>query len=139
MAGEVSAAGAEGLADRAHPEIAVGWIDPEEIADAPAAGSHRAERVGLVDVEQRVVTFLRRDEFRQVGVVAVHAIDALDRDHHAAVLRPQVAQQAIELLVVVVAEGTPARLRGVGALHDAVVGQLVIEDQVALAEQMVEH
>ena len=138
-AGQVAAAGPECLADRSHPEVAIGRIAAEKFADTAAFGAHRAERMRLVHIEQCVVSLLHLDELRQVGIVAVHAVDALDRDHHPLVLRPQIAKQAVELLVVVVTERTLAGLRGAGPLHDAVVGQFVVEDQVAGAEEMVEH
>ena len=93
----------------------------------------------LVDVQQGVVPLLDLDEPRQVGVVAVHAVDALDRHYDPPILPAQVPQQSVELDMVIVAERSLARLRGGGPLHDAVVRQLVVEDQVARAEQVVEH
>jgi hypothetical protein len=72
-----------------------------------------------------------------MSAVAVHAVYALDRHHHPLVLLTQVAEEAVELFVVVVTERTIARLRGTGPLHDSVVGQFVVEYQVAGAEEVV--
>jgi len=95
--------------------------------------------VGLVHVKQGVVPLLHLDEGRQIGVVTVHAVDALDRDHDPAVLAAEVAKQAIELMVIVVAKRPLASLGRRRPLHDAVVGQFVVEDQVFCAEEMTEE
>ena len=102
---------AERLADRTHPEIALAGIHAEEVTDAATLGPHRADGVGLVDVEQRIVLPLDLQKPGQIGVVAIHAVNTLDRDDHATVLRPQVAKQAIELLGVVVSKRPLAGLR----------------------------
>jgi len=124
--GQIAPLGAECLADRAHPQVALAGVDAEEVADAATLGPHGADRMGLVHVEQRVVPPLDLEERRQVGIVAVHAVHALDRDHHTAVLRPQIAEQAVELAMVVVAEGALSGLREAGPLHDAHVGEFVV-------------
>ena len=56
-------------------------------------GPQHAHRVGLVDHQQRLVPLLHLDEAGQVGNVAVHAVHALDRDQHAAILVPELFQQ----------------------------------------------
>ena len=52
----------------------------------PPVGAEHAEAVRLVDHQQRAMALLDRDERRQVGDVAVLAVDALDDDQHPAVL-----------------------------------------------------
>jgi len=136
--GEVAAAGAEGLADRPHPQVPLARIDAEVVADPAPLRPHRADRVRLVDVEHRVVTTLNLEEPRQIGEVAIHAVDPLDRHDNAPVFRAEVAEEAVELVVIVVAEAPLARLRGDRSLDHAVVGQLVIEDQVFGVEEVVE-
>ena len=84
--------------------------------------------MGLVDVQHRIVTTLDLEEPRQIGVIAIHAVDPLDGDDDTPVFRAEVPQQAVELVVIVVAERALPRLRGPRPLDDAVVGQLVIED-----------
>ena len=83
--------------------------------------------------------FLNGHKFWQIGIVAIHAVDALDRDDHTTVLRPQVAKQAIELLGVVVSKRPLAGLRRRRSLHDAVVGEFVVEDQVFGTEEVAKH
>ena len=90
-AGQVAAAASQGLADGAHPDIALRGIDAEMLADSPARPPHHADRVRLVDIEHRLVTPFDIDESRQVGVVAVHAVDAFQCDHDAAIIRPRMS------------------------------------------------
>ena len=108
------------------------------VADPAPLRPHRADRVRLVHVEHGVVTTLDLDEPGQIGEVAIHAVDPLDRHDDAPVFRAEVAEEAVELVVVVVAEAPLARLRGDRSLNDAVVGQFVIEDQIFGAEEVVE-
>jgi len=133
---EVAAAGAERLADRSHPQITVGGIDPEVIADPASLRPHRADGVGLVDIQHRVVATLHLDEPGKIGIVAVHAVDPFDRHDDAAIPGAEIAEEAVELVVIVVAEGPLPRLRGDRPLDDAVVGQFVVQDQVLCAEQV---
>ena len=95
--------------------------------------------MGLIDIQERIVTLLHLDELGQIWVVSIHAVNTLDRHHDPLVLGPQVAEQAIELVGVVVTKRPPACLRCAGALHDAVVGQLVVENEIAGTEEVVEH
>ncbi len=138
-AGDVAAATAQRLAERAHPDVDVAGIDAEVLADAASARAEHAQRVGLVDVEERLVALLDFDEPRQVGNIAVHAVHALDGDRHAAIGGPQLFQQLVERAPVVVREGPAAGARQHRALHDAVVGQRVVDDQVAGSEQVAER
>ena len=114
-------------------------MDAEVLADAAAVRAQHADRVGLVDVQERLVAFLDFDEPRQVGDVAVHAVHAFDRDQHAAIGRPQLGQQLVERLPIVVRKRPPAGAREDRALDDAVVRQRVVQDQVAGAEQVADR
>ena len=82
---------------------------------------------------------LHLDESGQIGVVAIHAVDPLDGDDDAAIVATEVSQEPIELVGVVVAKRPHAGLRGRRALHDAVVGQFVVEDEVAGAKEVGEE
>ena len=90
-------------------------------------------------IKKRLVPFLDLDEPRQIGKVAVHAVDAFDGDQHAAILVPQFAQQLIERLPIVVRERPPPCAGKNRTLHDAVVGQRVVQDQIAGAEQVADR
>ena len=96
-------------------------------------------RVGLVDHQERLVPLLDLDELRQVGEVAVHAVDAFDDDQHAAILAADFGQQLVERLPVVVRERPAASAGEDRALNDAVVRQRVVSDQVARAEQVADR
>ena len=67
-AGDVAAATAERLAERAHPDVDVARVDAEMLADAAAVQAQHADRVGLVDLQERLVPLLDFDELRQVGM-----------------------------------------------------------------------
>ena len=107
-------------------------------ADAAAVRAQHADGMGFVDHQQGLVPLLDLDEPRQVGKVAVHAVDAFDGDQHAAVFAAELRQQLIERLPIVVREGPPPGA-GRSPLHDAVVGQRVVQDQVAGAEQVADR
>src|SRR5690606_33235729 len=68
--------------------------------------------------------------------VAVHAVDTLDDDHRAAVFAPHFGQHALAGGRVVVGERAALGSGEDAALHQAVVGQLVVQDQVARVHQV---
>ena len=109
------------------------------LADAAAVRAHHADRMRLVDHQQGLVPLLDLDEPRQIGIVAVHAVDAFDRDQHAAIFAAQLREQLIERLPIVVRERPPPRAGQDAALDDAVVGQRVVQDQIARAEQVADR
>ena len=135
-AGDVPAAAGKRLGERAHPDVDGGGGDAGVLADAAPGPPHRAERMGLVDIEQRVVLFLDVDEAREVGVVAVHAVDAFDRDQHAAVAVADAREEHVERAPVVVGETAAGRAGEPRALEDRVVRQDVVDDEVARAHQV---
>ena len=51
-AGDVAAAAAERLAERAHPDVDVGGRNVEMLADAAAVRAQHADRMGFVDVQE---------------------------------------------------------------------------------------
>ncbi len=87
----------------------------------------------LVDKQPDLVFFLDGQEPRQVGGVAVHAVDAFDHDQDVAVFLAVAREQMVEMIQVVVAEFFDLRRRAVGARDDAVMREFVDEDRVALA------
>ena len=100
----------------------------------------RADRVGLVDHQERLVPLLDFDELRQIGEVAVHAVDAFDDDQHAAIFAARISvEQLVERLPIVVRERPAAGAGEDRALDDAVVRQRVVQDQVAGAEQVADR
>ena len=106
----------------------------------PATGRpHRAERVGFVDHQHRAMTFFDFDEFWHIAEVAVHAVHALDRHQHAAVPVPDLGQRSVERFVVVVWKRTPLCTGEQRTLHDAVVGQRIVDDQIFRADQMADR
>ena len=76
---------------------------------------------------------------RQVGDVAVLAVDALDHDQHPAVLVAGGGEDRVEGRRVVVRERPPGRPGQLAALDDAVVGERVVDDEVARADEVPDH
>src|SRR5882762_6918293 len=65
-AADVAAAGGEALAQRAHPEVDVGTVDAEVLADARPGLPHHADGVRLVDQQEAAVLLLQLDEPEQL-------------------------------------------------------------------------
>ena len=70
-------------------------IDVEVLADAAAGLPQHAQGMRLVDHQQGLVPLLQVDELGQIGDVAVHAVDALDDDQHAAIVAAELGQHRV--------------------------------------------
>ncbi len=105
-------------------------------ANAEAGRAHHAEGMRFVHHQECLVAALDVDEARQLGEIAVHAVNAFDDDQHALELAPLLGQHRIERGPVVVREGQTPRARELNALQRAVVDQLVVHDQVPRSEQI---
>ena len=138
-AGDVAAAAPQGLRERAHPKIDVGRLHAEVLADAAAARAHHADRVGLVHHQERLVPLGDPDELRQVGEVAVHAVDALDHHEHAPILATDLGEELLGSVEIVVRERPAAGPGEHGTLQETVVGERVVEHEVAGADDVADH
>ncbi|EXI67521.1 MAG: hypothetical protein AW07_04517 [Candidatus Accumulibacter sp. SK-11] len=139
LAGNVAATSGEGLAQRAHPDVDVAAVDAKVLPDAEAAVSHDAKGMRFVDHQKGAVLALDVDEARQLGVVAVHAVDAFEDDQHALEVCPLFSQQRFEACPVVVREGESAGAREADTLQNAVVHQFVVDNQVACSKQVADR
>ena len=101
------------------------------LGKAATARAEDAERVRLIDHQPGAVALLQLDELRQVGDVAVHGIEAFDDDQRVAARAPVRAQQPLEVIEIVVPEGERLGVRKLDAGEQAVVRQLVVQDEVA--------
>src|SRR5262249_44377397 len=125
-----------GLAQSAHPQVDLGGIHVEMLADASAGSPKHTHRVRFVDHEEGLVPFLDLDEARKIRNIAMNAVDPLDGNQNSAVSAPHLAEQRVQGSPVVVGKGPP---RGPGQdtpLHDAVVDERVVNDQILRAKQM---
>ena len=104
----------------------------------PVAPSTPSEWASSI-ISSALVPVLDLDEARQVRNIAVHAVDALDDDQHAAVLVPVLLEQFPGGVPVVVRKRPPAGARENAPLDDAVVRQSVVEHEVARAQQVPDH
>ena len=80
--------------------------------------------------------FLDVDEARQVGVVAIHAVDAFDRDEYAAVAVADACEERVERAPIVVGESAAGCAGEPRTLENRVVGQDVVDDEVSRAHQV---
>ncbi len=135
-AGDVAAAAGERFGQRAHPDIDAGGSDCGVFAQAPPGPAQCSERMGLVDIEHRAMLFLDGDEMRQVGEVAIHAVDAFDRDQHAAMAVADSREEHVERAPVVVGESATGGPREPCALQYRIVGQYVVRDEVSRTQQV---
>ena len=136
---DVAAAAGERLGERAHPQLDAGAIDVGVLADTASGTAHGSQRMGLVDEQHRAMLLLDFDKTREVGKVAVHAVDAFDRDQHAAEAVADAGEQRVERAPVVVREATARRAGEPSALQDRVVGEDVVDDEVARAHQVADR
>ena len=86
--------------------------------------------------QHRAVLRLDVDKAREVGKVAVHAVDALDGDEDAPEAVADAREQRVERAPVVVRESAAGRARKPRALQDRVVGEDVVDDEVARTHQV---
>ena len=89
----------------------------------------------LIDHQPGAVALFQLDQLRQVGDVAVHRVQTLDDDERVAAGAPVRAQQALQMLEVVVAERECLGVRQLDAGEQAVVGELVVENEIVGIEQ----
>src|SRR5262245_11019142 len=90
----------------------------------------------FVNHEESAVAALDLDKTRQIGKIAVHAINALKHDQHALELAALLRQDGVERGPVVVRKGQALGARELDALQRAVVDQFVVQDQVSRSEQI---
>src|SRR5438445_7526158 len=76
---------------------------------------------------------LNFDEARQVGNVAVHAVNAFDDDQNSFVAAALFVEQVIQRLPVVVRKRKTACARQDAALMHAVVAKGIVQDQIVRA------
>lgn len=72
----------------------------------------------FVDQKPGIEHLLDADETGQVREIAVHAVDALDRDQHAIELVPVLAQQMLQRIEVAMGKVHSRRMRKARALAD---------------------
>ena len=138
-AGNVAAATAQRLAQSSHPDVDLARIHPKVLCDPAPVLSQHPGGVRVVDHQQRPVAPLDLDELWKIGNVPVHAVNTLDGDQHAAVLGPELLEQPIGHLPVVVRERTAPGAGEDASLDDTVMRQGVVQDQIAGAQQVTDH
>ena len=76
------------------------------------------------------------DEFRQIRVIAIHAVNAFDDHQHPLELATLLFQNGVQSCPVVVRKREPFCARQLDALQRAVVYQCVMQDQVFRSKQI---
>ena len=87
------------------------------------------------DHQPRLPPLLDGDEAREIAEIAVHAVQPFRDNEHALVAVADRFQQRIERVEVVVGERAALGLRQLRAHDDAVVGERIVDDEVARAEE----
>ncbi len=136
LARDVAAAARQRFAERAHPDVHIAAAQAEVFLNAETSAAQDSERMGFVHHQKGAVTPLDLDEVRQIGNIAVHAVQPFDDDQYALVLQAALRQQLIERLPIVVGKRNAARARQLAAQERAVVDQRIMDDEILRAEQV---
>ena len=136
FAGQVAAAGAQALGQGAHLDVDVVRQEAEVFVHAAAGFAQDAGGMGLVHHQEAAVLLFEAHIFGNRGDVPVHGIDALHHDQHLGVLVPVGFEQGFQGLGIVMREGQGLRVGQADALHDGVMVDGVVEDQVPLAAEI---
>ena len=107
------------------------------VRPAPA-GPDEADRVRVVDHDERVVAVGEVADLVELGEVAVHREDAVGRDEPVPGIRAS-REPRLELVHVAVRVPLPPRLAEPDPVDDRGVVELVGDHRVALVEQRLEH
>ena len=92
--------------------------------------------MGFVDIQHRLMFAFQLDEFRQVRVIAVHAVESFNRDQDTAILTSNFSENLVELAMIIVFEGAASSPAEHRPLNDRIVGKGIVNDQIAGAEEM---
>ena len=139
LAGDVTAAAGEGLGQGAHQDVHVPRPDGPVLHGTAAGRAQHPEAVRLVEVEQEAVPAPELDQAGQIGQVAVHAVHAFHGHQHPGMPGRQPAQEPVERGKVVMRERLAPGPGQPDALQDAVVGEFVVQREVALAQQLADY
>ena len=113
-------------------------VDAEVLRCSAAARADEADRVGVVDHDERVVALGEIADAVEPGEVAVHREDAVGRDQPAT--RPcGFLEPRLELVHVAVRVAKPLGLAEADPVDDRGVVELVGDDRVLLAEERLEE
>ena len=136
FAGDVAAAGGERLAEGSHPDVNFAAGKIKVLTNAHPGVSHHAEGVGLVNHEKSAVSILDLDKPRQVRIVAVHSVDALNHDQRAFELVPLAGEDGVECGPVVVRKRQTPCTRELNSLQGTVMDQLIVDDEIPRTEEV---
>ena len=132
---DVAAASGERLRQGSHPDVDLARIDAKVFEHAQAPRPQNAETVRVVDHQPRLAPGLHCDQRREVADVAIHAVVPLRDDQHPLISAPDRLQHRVERRDVVVRERAPLCARQLCAHDDAVVGERIVDDEIARADQ----
>lgn len=139
----VAAVGAKGLGERAHENVNFLGVNAKVVADAAAAGTEGTDRVGFVDKEVELVALLELNEGGEIAHCAFHGVEAFDDDENllpgtvsaGLALRDAVAENALEVLHVVVLKHGNHGTRETGAEAEGRVVQFVRDEERAFGDK----
>src|SRR5882762_2625312 len=139
LPGDEPTAAGQRLAERAHPDVHRFAGDAIVLTYAMAGFTEDTERMRLVDHEESLVPLLDVDQARQLGNVAVHAVQALHDDEYALEQAADLAQDGIEGDGIVVRKGAPRCARELDPFQDTVMDETVVHHQVLGPEEVADR
>jgi len=137
--GNVPTARDEAFAQRAHPDVDLARVDPGSAGRTETARPEDAQSMRLIDHQPGAMPPRHRDKGGEVRHIAIHAVMSLDDEEGTAVARPRLGQRLVGRLGIEVAKRDAPRARQHRALHDAVVNERVMHDDIIAPEQMADH
>jgi len=135
IARDITTATDEAFRQGAEPEIDPGRIDILVFEEPLACLAENAEAMGIVDHQPAAMLLLEFDEAGEVRPVAIHREEPFGNDHGAAETATLGREERLERVEIVMREIAPRRARELGADHDAIMDQRIMDDEVLRAEK----
>ena len=95
--------------------------------------------MSFVHVQPRFVLLLDVNKPWKIRVIAIHTVEPLNDDQHATIVTSNLVKNPIQLSPIVVVKRTASGTRQLSTLHDTVVSQRVVNDQVMWTNQVANH
>ena len=133
--GDVAAAGSERLGKRSVLDVDIIARKVEIVVTAAAILAYYTAGVGLVNHEEALILLFEPDKLGDGRDVAVHAVDAFDDDENLVVPALNLLKDPLELGKVIVIEGLMVGIGKPDPLGQGIMGQRVIDNEVALARE----
>ena len=129
-----SATSSQRLRKRSHPDIHVARVRAGVLEQPVSLRAKHSETMRVVNHQPGIMPPFYLNKGRQVGNIAVHAVQAFNGDQHALELLPDRRQQRIQRHEIIVRKRTPLGTGQDRTGQDAVVGKALMDDQILRPE-----